>query len=85
VPSDHGFGLDDDQRTPPALPDTSQENPDHAVAILQCRAFSPTTQHLELMAQRDVLEDQRFASAKWSSNQVQDDLEHPERLAAGRL
>jgi hypothetical protein len=70
VPSDHGFGLDDDKRVPPALPDTTEENPDHAVAVVQCRAFAPTAQNLELMAEGDVLEDQRFASAKRSSNQV---------------
>lgn len=85
MPSDHGFGLDDDERTPPALPDTSQENPDHAVAVLQRRALSPTAEDLKLMAEGDVLEDQRFATAKRSSNQVQDEFEHPERLAAGRL
>jgi hypothetical protein len=42
VPPDHGFGLDDDKRLPPALPDTSQENPDHAVAVLQSRALLAT-------------------------------------------
>ena len=70
MPSDYGFGLDDDKRLPPALPDTSQENPDHAVAVLQRRAFSTTAQHLELVTPRDVLVDQGFASAKRSSEQV---------------
>jgi hypothetical protein len=39
VPSDHGFRLDDHQQTPPALPNTRQENPDHAVTILQPGRF----------------------------------------------
>ena len=70
APLDHGFGLDDDQRHPLALPGTSEENPDHAVLVLQCRAPAPTAQHLDLVAERDVLEDQRFARTKRSSNQV---------------
>ena len=70
VPSDHSFGLDHDERTPPALPDTSQENPDHAVAVLQRRAFPAAAENLELMPEGDVFEDQRFATAKRPSNQV---------------
>ena len=37
---------------------------------------------LELVAEGDVLEDQRLAGTKWSSDQVQDEVEHPGRLAA---
>jgi hypothetical protein len=47
--TDHGFGLDDDQRIPPALPDTTQENQDHAVTVLQRRALLAPAQHLELV------------------------------------
>jgi len=61
VPSDHGFGLDDDERLPPALPDTAQKNPDYAVAVLQRGALAPTAEYLELMAEGDVPEDQCFA------------------------
>jgi len=39
VSPDHGFGLDDNQRIPPALPDTAQKNPHHAVLVLQRRAL----------------------------------------------
>jgi hypothetical protein len=82
VPSDHGFRLDDDRRTLPALPDTAKENPGHAVAVLQRRALSPTVEHLGLMTKRDVLEDQRFAGAEWCPDQVQHEFQHPGRLAA---
>jgi hypothetical protein len=68
--SDHGIGLDDDERTPAALPDTAQENPDHTVAAFWHRALAPTAENLELMAEGDVFEDQEFASAKRSSDQV---------------
>ena len=71
VPSGRGFRLDDDQRTPPAFPDTSQENPDHAVTVLQRRALPAAAENLELVTEGDVLEDQRFAIAKRSSDQVQ--------------
>ena len=85
VPPDHGFGLDDHQRTPPALPDTSQENPDHVVTVLQRRALPAAAEDLELMTKGDVLEDQRLARAERSSDQVQDELKHPERLAGREL
>ena len=57
-PSDHGFGLDDDKRTPPALPDTAQENPDYSVPVFQRRVPTSTAEDLKLMAEGDVLEDQ---------------------------
>jgi hypothetical protein len=85
VPSDHGFGLDDDKRLPPALPDAAKEHPDHAVLVLQRRALSPTVQHLELVTEGNVFEDQRFAGAKRASDQVKDELKHPERLAGRQL
>jgi hypothetical protein len=70
MPPDHGFGLDDHQRLPLALSDTSQENPDHAVAVLQRRSISATAEDLELMAEGDVLEDQRLPGPKWSSDEL---------------
>ena len=57
MPSDHGFGPDDDQRIPPALPDTTEEHPDHAFTILQRRALLATAQHLELVTEGDVFEE----------------------------
>jgi hypothetical protein len=83
MPTDHGLKLDDNQRIPPALPDTAQKNPDHAVAVLRRRAFSRRAENLELMTEGDALEDQRFASAKWSLNQAQDEVYHPGGRAAG--
>ena len=56
VPSDHGFGLDDDERVPPALPDTSQENLDYAVAILRCRTSAPMARYREWVTESDVFE-----------------------------
>jgi hypothetical protein len=40
---------------------------------------------LELVTERDVFEDQRSAGAERSSDQMYDEIQHPERLAAGRL
>ena len=81
----HGFGLDDDEGTPPALPGTPQENPDHAIAVLGRRMLAATAQQLKLVTKGDVLEDQQPAAAKRSPDQMQDELKHPDRLAAGRL
>jgi hypothetical protein len=64
APSDHGFGLDDHQRTPPALPDAVEKNPDHAVLVLQRRSLSTAAKDLELVTEGDVLEDQCLAKAK---------------------
>ena len=38
-----------------------------------------------LRAQGDVLEDQRFAGAERSSDQMYDEIQHPGSLAVGRL
>jgi hypothetical protein len=67
------------------LPDAAQKNPDHAIAVLQRRALSPAAENLEVVAESDVLEDQRFAGAERSSDQVQDEIEHLGRLAGGEL
>jgi hypothetical protein len=70
MPPYNGFRLDDHQRLPLALSDTSQENPDHAVAVLQRRAHSATAEDLELIVEGDVLEDQRLPGPKWSSDEL---------------
>jgi hypothetical protein len=49
------------------------------------RSTCSTAEHLELMTESDVLEDQGFASAKRSSDQVQDQFKPPERLAGREL
>jgi hypothetical protein len=56
------------------LPDTAKENPDHAVPILERRALSSSAEHLELMAEGNVFEDQRFAGAERSSDQMYDEI-----------
>ena len=48
-------------------------------------ALALTAQNLELLAEDYVLENQRFAIAERPSEQVQDETQHPGRLAAGRL
>jgi hypothetical protein len=44
-----------------------------------------SAEDLEPVTNGDVLEDERFAGAKRSPDQVQDELKHPGRLAARRL
>jgi hypothetical protein len=41
---------------PPALPDAAEENPDHAVEVLQRRALASSAEHLELVAEGNVRE-----------------------------
>jgi hypothetical protein len=47
--------------------------------------LAATAQQLKLVTKGDVLEDQQPAAAKRSPDQMQDELKHPDRLAAGRL
>lgn len=47
VPTDHGFGLDNDERRSPALLDAAEENQDDAVAVSQLWALPATVQGLE--------------------------------------
>ena len=68
-----------------ALQETAHEDSGHGVAILQRRTSASTAQYLGLVTASDVLEDQRFAGAERSSNQVQDEFGHPGSLATTGL
>jgi hypothetical protein len=70
MPANHRIGLHDDQRSFPVGQQFSQENPDSPVTILQAWAFLLATEDLELMPQRDILQNQRSAGLKDRSNQA---------------
>jgi hypothetical protein len=70
VPLDHGFGLDEDQRISPVSPETAEENPECAVTVLQVGTLVTSAKDLELVAEGDVLENERLTGAKRASEQV---------------
>jgi hypothetical protein len=74
MPSDHCFGPDHDQRASPIGPESSQENPNGSIPVLQGRTLFPATQDLKLMAEGDILQDERTAGSKCGGKQVQDEI-----------
>jgi len=84
MPSDHGFGLDDDKRLPPASLVAANETPEHMVLVLQSKALLAAIEHLESVAESGIFEDPRFAGAERSSAQVQNEFGHPDGIAARR-
>jgi hypothetical protein len=77
--------LRDDKRSPPVLRNAAEDNPDHAVLVVQRRAIPAADQDLELMAEGDALQDQCFAKLKWPLDQGQDEMKHRDTLAAPKL
>jgi hypothetical protein len=70
MPANHRIGLHDDQRSFPIGQQSSQENPDGSVTILQAWAFLLAAENLELVTESDILQNQRSAGLKDRSNQA---------------
>jgi hypothetical protein len=70
MPANHRIGLHDDQRSFPIGQQSTQENPESSVTILQAWAFLLAAENLELVPQRDILQNQRSAGLKDRSNQA---------------
>ncbi len=58
VPCHHSLRLDEHQGIGPAPPSPSQRDPEASIGRLESRTTSRPHECLELLAQRDVLEDQ---------------------------
>jgi len=64
MPSYHRFGLNHDQRALPIGPEPAKENPNGSIPVPQERPLFPTAQNLKLMAEGEVLKDERTPGSK---------------------
>ena len=85
MPSHHGVGPDEHERRAPAPPRLCQDDPKQPVARPERRPGAPAFEGVELLAEREVLEDQ-FAMAaagqRQRTNENKDDFQHASILAA---
>jgi hypothetical protein len=58
LPADYGVGLHDDESRSPARPGTTEPRPEQAVRPREPRSPGRTTDHSELLAEGDVLEEE---------------------------
>jgi hypothetical protein len=61
MPTDHGLGLDQDERLVPGPPDPRQQHPESAVTRLQPRLLDGSSQDPDLVPQGEVLQDEGLA------------------------
>ena len=64
MPSDHGVGLDEHERRPPAPPRLRQHDPKQPIAPSELRPGACASDRVQLLAEREVLEDQFVMSAE---------------------
>jgi hypothetical protein len=64
MPSYHRFELNHDQGALPIGPEPAKENPNGSVPVLQEWALLPAAQDLKLVAEGDVLQDERTAGSE---------------------
>ena len=58
VPSDDGLRFHDGERVSPARPDSGQQHPEEAVALLQMRTFDGPPQDRDLLPKCEILKGQ---------------------------
>jgi hypothetical protein len=63
MPSHHGVGLDEHERRAPVRPRLGQYGPKHPIPPPQLRTGASASQRVELLTEREVLEDQFVMSA----------------------
>ena len=63
MPSHHGVGLDEHERRAPVPPRLGQYDPKQPISPPQLRTGACASQRVELLAEREVLEDQFVMSA----------------------
>jgi len=64
VPTDHGFGRNDDEGLLPSRPDPSSDYPEELIEEVEARARMSTLQRDELLTQNKILEKETSLPAK---------------------
>jgi hypothetical protein len=57
MPPDDGLGLDEDQRRPPPLPDSGQQDPKHSIMGAEVGPLHASLHGSQLVAEGKILED----------------------------
>jgi len=79
MPSHHGVRLDEYERRTPVPPRLGQYDPKQAISPPELRTAARTFQSVELLAEREVLEDQFMMSAAGQhqrADEYKDHLQH---------
>ncbi len=75
MPADNGLGLDDDQTTSPMGVDLQQHGPEESIARYMTRCLVVPTQHYQLVAECDVLQNQGLMRSQAGEDGFEDDVE----------
>ena len=84
MPSHHGVGLDEDERRAPVPPRLGQHDSKQPIPPPKLRTGARTFQRGELLAEREVLEDQFMMSAagqRYRADKYNDHLQHASILS----
>jgi hypothetical protein len=87
MPSHHGVGLDEHERRAPVPPRLAQYDSKQPISPPQLRTGACASQRVELLAEREVLEDQFVMSAEGQhepADEDEDDLKHASILSVYR-
>jgi hypothetical protein len=84
MPSHHGVGLDEHERAPPVVPRLGQHDPKQAISPPKLRTGDSAFQRVELLPEREILEDEFVMSAtgqRHSADEEKDGLKHASILS----
>jgi hypothetical protein len=84
MPSHHGVGLDEDEGRAPVPARLGQHDPKQPIPPPKLRTGARAFQHAELLAEREVLEDQFMMSAagqRYGADKYNDHLQHESILS----
>ena len=84
LPPDDGLGLDDGDDLRPAVPQTGEQDPEHAVGGAQAWTRRGPLEDGQLMAQREVLEHQGALGPDPAEEAGEDEGEHGGHHRSGR-
>ena len=76
MPSHHGVGLDEHERGAPVPPRLGQSDPKQAISPPELRTAARAFQAVELLAEREVLEDQFVMSAAGQPQRADENKDH---------
>jgi hypothetical protein len=76
MPSHHGVGLDEYERRAPVPPRFGQHDPKQPISRPELRTGDAASQRIELLAEREVFEDQLVMSAAGQRQRANDDNDH---------
>ena len=83
MPADDGVRLDEDQRVPPVLEGSAQQDPQEPIAVRNLRSLARSLEDTELMPKRQVLREKAFAIDERESQHEENN--RPARKSESRI